>query len=331
MLRFLLVLFAILALTPSICCQTYTGGMTLPSPQYLQHPPVCFPASPPTALKKGGTDLAIQPPQFVPVKYEQPMLLPAEYDPNVDPLMPKIPDMPKKRSWRERLGNLFSRTETAELQHHEPLQPARTPVENPFGGLPPQTIPPQGILLPAPAPLQQIPMLEYPAPKLTPPSRNGTWNRQTEGMLTTLKIEANRIHLCIHSAYRDEDATADTRYHVELVADAATGPDGRVFGVFTNVECQGLSVLPTAERENIMKALNAVIDEPFSFRTRQDDNALVISDVKGKMFQVFLVELNINGLQCMQGKYTSGNNKPLPEVKATPRKKEKPNIIQSIR
>ncbi len=346
MLRLLPAVLVILAIAPTAGCQTRMGGMTLPSPHYLQHPPQYLPWKPPTASLKGGAYLATYPLHIEPVRYEQPGLLPVQYDVLTDPLMPKIPDTPKKRGWRERLSNLFSRSESAEVQPPEKVEAARSPVENPVAELPPQKspsplpaplepvpfaeLPPQKNPSPLPAPLQPVPLIEYSAPKLTPPARNGTWIRQTEGMLTTLKIEANRIHLCIHSAYRDDGDTADTRYHVELVADAATGPDGRIFGVFTNVECQGLSRLPASERDNISKALNSVVDEPFSFRTRQDESTFTVSDVKGKMFQVLLVELNINGLQCIQGKYTSGSNKPLPEVKATPRKKEKPKSISSL-
>jgi hypothetical protein len=33
-------------------CQTYTGGMTLPSPRYLQHPPQYYPADPPFPLQR---------------------------------------------------------------------------------------------------------------------------------------------------------------------------------------------------------------------------------------------------------------------------------------
>jgi hypothetical protein len=33
-------------------CQTWTAGMTLPSPRYLQHPPQYFPPSPPFPLSR---------------------------------------------------------------------------------------------------------------------------------------------------------------------------------------------------------------------------------------------------------------------------------------
>lgn len=35
-----------LALAGATGCQTWTAGMTLPSPRYLQHPPQYFPPSP---------------------------------------------------------------------------------------------------------------------------------------------------------------------------------------------------------------------------------------------------------------------------------------------
>lgn len=33
-------------------CQTWVGGMTLPSPHYLEHPPQYFPPSPPFPLSR---------------------------------------------------------------------------------------------------------------------------------------------------------------------------------------------------------------------------------------------------------------------------------------
>lgn len=33
-------------------CQTWVGGMTLPSPHYLEHPPQYFPPSPPFPLPR---------------------------------------------------------------------------------------------------------------------------------------------------------------------------------------------------------------------------------------------------------------------------------------
>ena len=41
-----------LALLALSGCQTWTGGMTLPSPRYLQHPPQYIPPSPPFPLQR---------------------------------------------------------------------------------------------------------------------------------------------------------------------------------------------------------------------------------------------------------------------------------------
>jgi hypothetical protein len=41
-----------LALTILTGCQTWTSGMTLPSPRYLEHPPQYFPESPPYPLTR---------------------------------------------------------------------------------------------------------------------------------------------------------------------------------------------------------------------------------------------------------------------------------------
>jgi hypothetical protein len=41
-----------LALTALSGCQTWTAGMTLPSPRYLQHPPQYFAPSPPYPLPR---------------------------------------------------------------------------------------------------------------------------------------------------------------------------------------------------------------------------------------------------------------------------------------
>jgi hypothetical protein len=41
-----------LALVALSGCQTWTSGMTLPSPRYLEHPPQYFPPSPPYPLPR---------------------------------------------------------------------------------------------------------------------------------------------------------------------------------------------------------------------------------------------------------------------------------------
>lgn len=41
-----------LALAALTGCQTWTSGMTLPSPRYLEHPPQYFPPSPPFPLAR---------------------------------------------------------------------------------------------------------------------------------------------------------------------------------------------------------------------------------------------------------------------------------------
>jgi hypothetical protein len=121
----------------------------------------------------------------------------------------------------------------------------------------------------------------------------GQWERKAEKDSTLLTLtEDNRLHLTIRA--KELNVTLHGDYHVTR--------DGVLYGVVTSVESDD-------------EELDVLIDQPFSFRCRVDEGALVIGACNGfgKSLDEKKHELQLRGrYRCVQA--TPGGAAPPPPV-----------------
>lgn len=82
-----------LGLATATGCQTWTSGMTLPSPQYLKHPPQYFAPSPAFPLSRELTTMEAQEAQPLPGAPGAGGPLPAQVPPGFGPAAGGAPPM----------------------------------------------------------------------------------------------------------------------------------------------------------------------------------------------------------------------------------------------
>jgi hypothetical protein len=88
----------------------------------------------------------------------------------------------------------------------------------------------------------------------------GKWERKIGKNHLTLTVEGNRLHI---TSAGDQSGT--------MHADYAMTRDGLIYGVITSIE---------SDEDEQAEATKSLFDEPFCFRFRIDEGALIIHDAK---------------------------------------------------
>jgi hypothetical protein len=163
-----------------------------------------------------------------------------------------------------------------------PMPAPLTPSSPPLPVVLPATIVQAGATAPAPA------LPPRPEPKA---KHHGCYIREVDGGRVMWQFKEKRLTMTIEIAYKLDKATQETRVSVVADADYGIGPDGRIYGVFTSLECKGFNSI--CEREMQLKGslsnAREILDLPFTVRTRFDDDTLSIGEVRGRELEQLVV------------------------------------------
>jgi len=133
----------------------------------------------------------------------------------------------------------------------------------------------------------------------------GSWERDVGSYHLTMRIEENRIYGTYSGVEKD------AKFTVVLDADYSVTKDNVLYGVLTGGDVEGEGDKATKDEiAEWARGITSLIDCPFSFRYRVDDNVLVVKDLKFGGIDVH--NKGMDDLVLLQGRWKKA--KPSREV-----------------
>jgi hypothetical protein len=135
----------------------------------------------------------------------------------------------------------------------------------------------------------------------------GTWFREYEGGVISVTFAGDELKLT--SRQVEDDVTVT----MTVLADHAITRDGLVHGAITGIDCNAKRQSQFLPGEQLPKEAIAVIDHPFSFRTRLTSEGLMISNLK----VAFDPEVMEDSFSLIGGMYTYSKDGTVPEPRVS--------------